>query len=143
MWTGALLLIYRSLILAPCLSVMAALAQRTPVAPVPEQVLITAMRNDVVDDGSSGVLAVLHAFLAERVYLQEKPAGLLPRPVIASAGSRPYFLRMQWPVQIAVLGTGRDQRGTAGMLTRHFRFGRHQRTRPHSAKRSKPPRFIM
>ena len=66
---------------------MTALAQRTPVAPVPEQVLITAMRNDVVDDGSSGVLAVLHAFLAERMRLQEQPAGFLPRPVIASAGS--------------------------------------------------------
>jgi hypothetical protein len=43
---------------------MAALAKDTPVAPVPEQFLITAMRDDVVDNGSSGVLAEFHAFLA-------------------------------------------------------------------------------
>ena len=136
-------MVHRRLIFAPCLLIMAALAKGTPVAPVPEQSLITTMRDDVVNDSRSGVPAALHALLAEWVCLQEKSAGLLPCPVIASAGSRPYFLRMQWPVQIAVLGTGRDQRGTAGMLTRHFRFGRHQRTRPHSAKRSKPPMFIM
>ena len=118
---------------------MAALAQRTPVAPVPEQFLITAMRDNVVDDGRSGVLAMLHALLAERVRLQEDFAGLLPCPVIASAGSRPYFLRMQWPVQVTVLRSRRDQRSAAGMFARHLRFGRHQRTRPHSANFSKPP----
>ena len=139
----ASVVVHRCLILAPCLLVMAALAKGTPVAPVPEQVLITAMRDDVVDDGRSGVLALLHALLAERVRLQEQPAGFLPRTVIASAGSRPYFFRMQWPVQITVLGAGGNQCRTAGVLARHLRFGRHQRTRPHSAKRSKPPRFIM
>ena len=74
---------------------MAGLAKGTPVAPVPEQSLIASVCDDAVDDRGLGVLAVLHTLLAEWVRLQEQPAGLLPRPVIASAGSRPYFLRMQ------------------------------------------------
>ena len=55
---------------------MAALAQRTPVAPVPEQFLITTMRDDVVNDRGLSVLAALHALLAERVRLQKDFAGL-------------------------------------------------------------------
>ena len=135
----ASVVVHRRLILAPCLLIMAALAKGTPVAPVPEQSLITTMRDDVVNDRGLSVLAALHALLAERVRLQKDFAGLLPCPVIASAGSRPYFLRMQWPVQVTVLRSGRDQRRAAGVLARHLWFGRHQRTRPHSAKRSKPP----
>ena len=65
---------------------MAALAKGTPVAPVPEQSLITTMRDDMVNDRGLGVLAALHALLAERVCLQKQLAGLLPCPVIAAAG---------------------------------------------------------
>ena len=135
--------VHRRLIFTPCLLVMAALAKGTPVAPVPEQSLIPSVCDDVINDRGLGVLAALHALLAERVRLQEQPAGLLPRPVIASAGCRPYFLRMQWPVQITVLGAGWDQRSAAGVLAGHLWFGRHQRTRPHSANCSKPPSWLM
>ncbi len=139
----ASVVVHRRLIFAPCLLVMAALAESTPVAPVPEQSFITSVRDDVVNDRGLGILAALHALLAERVRLQKDLAGFLPCPVIASAGSRPYFFRMQWPVQITVLGAGWDQRSATGMLAGHLRFGRHQRTRPHSAKRSKPPSWLM
>lgn len=135
----ASVVVNRRLVLAPCLLVMAALAKGTPVVPVPEQSLITSVRDDVVNDRSLGVLAAFHALLAERVRLQEQSAGLLPCPVIASTGCGPYFLRMQWPVQITVLGAGRDQRSAAGVLAGHLWFSRHQRTRPHSANCSKPP----
>ena len=139
----ASVVVHRRLIFAPCLLVMAALAKGTPVAPVPEQSLIPSVCDDVINDRGLGVLAALHALLAERVRLQEQSAGLLPCPVIASAGSRPYFLRMQWPVQITVLGAGWDQRSAAGVLAGHLWFGRHQRTRPHSANCSKPPSWLM
>ena len=65
---------------------MAALAKGTPVAPVPKQSLITAVRNDVIDHGGLGVPTTLHALLAERVRLQKSTAGFLPSPVITSAG---------------------------------------------------------
>ena len=139
----ASVVVHRRLILAPCLLVMAALAKGTPVAPLPEQSLITSVRDDVVNDRGLGVLAALHALLAERVHLQEQPAGLLPRPIIASAGCRPYFFRMQGLVYVTVLGAERDQRSAAGVLAGHFWFGRHQRTRPHSANCSKPPSWLM
>lgn len=57
---------------------MAALAKGTPVAPVPEQSLIPSVCDDVINDRGLGVLAALHALLAERVRLQEQSAGLLP-----------------------------------------------------------------
>ena len=139
----ASVVVHRRLIFTPCLLVMAALAKGTPVAPIPEQSLITSVWDDVVNDRGLGVLAALHALLAERVRLQEQPACLLPCSVIASTGCGPYFLRMQWPVQITVLGAGRDQRSAAGVLAGHLWFGRHQRTRPHSANCSKPPSWLM
>ena len=62
------------LILASGFLVMAGLAERLPVAPVPEEVPITPVRNDVVDHGRLDVAALLSATDAQRMSLQEAAA---------------------------------------------------------------------
>ena len=64
--------------------IMAALAQRLPVVLIPEQLLIAPVRNHMVDHRCRCEPAVLHAFIAQRVALQESRAGLAPAAVVAT-----------------------------------------------------------
>jgi hypothetical protein len=69
------------------LAIMVPLAQGLPVAPVPEQRRITAMGNDMVDDGGGRGRTLLLAHAAERVIRQEPAACLVPLPIIATLTS--------------------------------------------------------
>ena len=62
-------MILRRLILPPRLDTVMAMAQGLPVAPVPEELLITTVRNDVVDVRCFDVPAFLHALHTQRVHL--------------------------------------------------------------------------
>ena len=64
--------------------IMAALAQRLPVVLIPEQLLIAPVRNHMVDHRCRCEPAVLHAFIAQRVALQESRTGLAPAAVIVA-----------------------------------------------------------
>ena len=141
-WVRSVVIGWR-LILTSGLLVVAALAQRTPVAAVPEQLLITTVRDHMIHDRCLHVFALLHTLLTQRVRLQELFTGLTPCSVIATTDSGPHFFWVQRLVDFTVFGPGRYQRRAAGMLARDLRFRRHQCTRPHSANFSKPPRPLM
>lgn len=51
------------------LFIMARLTQGLPVLTVPEQLLISSMRNDMINHRSLGVSALLHALSTQRVTL--------------------------------------------------------------------------
>lgn len=93
----------RRLVLAPRLLVVAALAQRSPVAAVPEETLVASVGDDMVHHCGLHVLALLHALLAERVRTEKLTAGLLPCSTVATAGSGPNLLRVHRLVYVTVL----------------------------------------
>ena len=66
---------------------MAVFAKRLPVAPIPEQNRIAAMRNDMVNNGGRRQLACFSAFSTERILFEEQRPGRAPFAVITSLGS--------------------------------------------------------
>ena len=114
-----------SLVLAPRLLVVAALAQRSPVGAVPEESRVASVRNDMVHHCGPHVLATLHTLLAEWMRTKKLPACFLPCAAVAMAGSGPHLLRVQRLVYVTVLGTGRDQCSAAGMPARYLGFHWH------------------
>ena len=96
-------MIFRCLILIPCLDGMMAVAERLPVALIPEELLVPSVRNDVVHVCCLDVLAFLHALHAEGVRLKVTLACPLPRLAIASACCRPHLLWVLRLVQLTVL----------------------------------------
>ena len=60
------------------LFVMVGFAQRLPVVPIPEQLLISAMGDDVVNDRCFHVPTISHALNTQRMGGEELLAGLLP-----------------------------------------------------------------
>ena len=79
------IVILRVAVFCPGLPVMAVFAERLPVGLVPEQLLISTVRNDVVDDRRLDVPSFLGALGAERVRPQEPLAFPLPGFSISAA----------------------------------------------------------
>ena len=92
-----------------------AMAKRLPVALIPEELLVSSVRGDVIDIGCLDVLAFLHALHAQGVRLKVTLACLLPYSAVASACCRPHLLRVQWLVRLAVLLPVRNEGSTAGV----------------------------
>lgn len=61
---------------------MAALAKGLPVFFIPEQFLVTPVRNDVIHDRRRGQYAVLSAFRTKRIPLQKGSTGFTPTAVV-------------------------------------------------------------
>ena len=61
---------------------MASLAERLPVRLIPEQPLVTPVRNDVIHNGCRDDLALRLAECTQRMLLQEESAGLTPAAVV-------------------------------------------------------------
>ena len=93
-----------------------AMAKRLPVAFIPEELLISSVRGDVIDVGCLDVLAFLHALYAQGVRLKVTLAYLLPCPAVASACCRPHLLRVQRLMRLAVLLSVRNE-GSAAWVT--------------------------
>ena len=66
------------------LLIMASLAEWFPVRLIPEQALVTPVRNDVIHNGCRDNLALRLAEGAQRMLLQEESAGLTPAAVVRS-----------------------------------------------------------
>ena len=96
-------MVLRCLILSPSLHAVVPVAQGLPVAPVPEELLITTMRNDVIDIRCLHEPSFLHALHAQRVCLKVLLPGFLPRTAVASTRSGPYLLGVQYFVTVAIL----------------------------------------
>ena len=54
-------------VLRPGLDAVVTVAKRLPVASVPEKLLVSSVRNDMVDVGCFDVPAFLHALYAQRI----------------------------------------------------------------------------
>ena len=63
---------------------MASLAERLPVRLIPEQALVTSVRNDVIYNGCRDDFALRLAEGTQRMLLQEKSAGFTPAAVLGS-----------------------------------------------------------
>ena len=61
---------------------MASLAERFPVRLIPEQALVTSVRNNVIHNGCRDDLALRLTEGAQRMLLQEKSAGFTPAAVV-------------------------------------------------------------
>ena len=136
-------MVLRCLILPPRLHAVVAVAQRLPIAPVPEQLHVTTVGLYVVDVRRLHVTPFLHALHTQRVLLKVPLPSFLPSAAVASPRSGPYLLRVKRFVFLTILLPRRHQGCAAGMFARNLRSCRHQRTKPHSANFSKPPMLSM
>ena len=84
-------MIFRHLVFSPSFDTVVAVAKGLPVVPVPEELLITTMRNDVVDVRCLHVPSFLHALHTHRVRLKVLLPGLAPSSSVTSSGSGPYL----------------------------------------------------
>jgi len=63
---------------------MAVLAKGLPVFFIPEQFLITSVRDDVIHDRCRGQYTVFSAFRAKRIPLQKGSTGFTPTAVVSA-----------------------------------------------------------
>ena len=96
-------MILRRLILTPRLHAVMAMTQGLPVTPVPEELLVTTMRNNVVNVRCLRVPSFLHALHTQWVRLKVLLPGLLPSSTITSTRSRPYLFRVHRLVTVTIL----------------------------------------
>lgn len=102
------------------------LAKRLPVVPVPEELRISSVRDDMFKDRGFHELPLLPAFHTERMALEELLRCLPPLAPIASPSSRPHLSRMQGIMFITIFGPWRHQFRTAVMFARSVWFARHR-----------------
>ena len=107
---------------------MASLAQRLPVSLIPEQLLVSAMRNDVVDHRRRGDPPALEAFHAQRIPAQESLTRRAPFMTLAAAVGA--FPGIQTAVLLAVHLV--RQVRAAGITAGAFGFSGHDP--PHRTK---------
>src|SRR5699024_3203743 len=62
----------RPVILPPGFLVMTCFTQWLPIAPIPEQLLVTTVRNNVMHNRCFGIASLLPAFRTQRVALKER-----------------------------------------------------------------------
>ena len=107
---------------------MAVLAQRLPVAPIPEQNGIAAMRDDVVNNGSRCQLAFFSAFGTERILFEEQRPGRAPFSFITAFGGisahAVFAVFGMFPAVDALVA----EIGTAGKPAGSFRLSGHRLT---------------
>ena len=108
-------MILRCLVLSPRLHAVVAMTQSLPVAPIPEELLVTTMRNDMVDVRRLNIPAFLHALHTQWVRLKVTLAGSVPCGAVASAACGARVLWVEGTVLVAVLGAVGNGRSTAGV----------------------------
>ena len=96
-------MILRCLVLSPCFHTVVTMAKGLPVAPVPEELLITTVRNDVIHVRRLNVPSFLHALYAQRVHLKVLLPSPLPSSTVTSARCGTYFFWMHRLVSVAIL----------------------------------------
>ena len=108
--------IFRPAILVARLEIVVLFAQALPVALIPEQLLVSTMRNDVVNHSGLHIPSFLHALDAQGMRVEILLSCLLPCAVVASAASRPHFLRVDALVLLTELCPIRHKSRASRML---------------------------
>lgn len=118
------------------LMIIASLAKRLPVPFIPEQLRITAMRCDVVDDRCRNQIVLLFAANTPGMAPQKELPGFLPfSSVFAHFCTNPFSLRLPF-VFVTIFSSIRHQSRTARILawrlwpSRHLPYLRHQKRTP-------------
>lgn len=93
---SALISVCRSAVLSSGLAVMTWLAQALPVAAVPEQFHIAAVRNDMVDNCGLRVFPMFEALYTKRVFMKITFACFLPLAAVTAFARRAYNFRMKF-----------------------------------------------
>ena len=106
--------VFRSAVLIPRLEVMVLFAEALPVRPIPEQLLVTAVRDDMVYHGGFHIPSLFHALDTQRIGVQVLFSCLLPCPSVPSAAGRPYRFRMEALVFLTVLDPVRHKCRASG-----------------------------
>ena len=106
----------RVVILSPRLDAVVTVTEGLPVALVPEELLVSSVRNDVIHIGCLDVLAFLHALHAQGVRRKVTLACLLPCAAVASPCCRPHIFRVQGFMLLTVLRAVGYERRTAWVL---------------------------
>lgn len=96
-------LVLRCVILVACLDAVVTVAERLPVAFVPEENLVSAVWSDVIHIGRLDVASSLQALNTQRMDFEVTLACLVPSAAVASLRCRSDVLRMQRLVFITVL----------------------------------------
>ena len=78
--------VFRSAVLSAGLLVMTGLTKRLPVRVTPHQVMVTTMRNDMVNDHCGHELALRQTLHAQRMLPQVRFADTLPLAAVATLG---------------------------------------------------------
>ena len=107
------------------LGIMAVLAERLPVAPIPEQLLVTTMGNDVVNHRGTNILTTGKATDTQRVCLEEGFALPPPSAAVPTLASGSCRFRVQGFVFLAVHRTVGNEPCTDRVLTWCVRTMRH------------------
>ena len=114
---------------ASCFAIVARFAQRLPVAFVPKQGLVSAMRNDVVHYGGRSEAAIALTFRAERMSSQELRARGLPTSVVPSRGcTAAHSISGEFGVLVTVHATSGAEVSTSRMPTWSVGLVRHSIT---------------
>ena len=100
------------------LFIVAAFAESLPVVLIPEQFLVTTVRNDVIHHRCPDVLALLGALHTKRMGFQIRLPGFLPPSVVSTLGSRSCCLWVEGQVLLTIEPAGFDQLRAAGMTAR-------------------------
>lgn len=109
----------RPVILPPSFSVMTCFTQWLPIAPIPEQLLVATVWDNVIHNRCFGIASLLSAFRTQRVALKERFAYFLPAAAVATLCGWPCYLRVERLVFLAKLCPGFNQFWTARVSTRN------------------------
>lgn len=112
-----LIIVFRMRIFLSRFLIVTLLTERLPIAPIPEEFMISSMRDDMVNNRCLHVPAFLHALHTQRVHLKVLLSGLTPSSSVASSGSGPYLFRMLSRMFIAVFSSPWHKPGTARVST--------------------------
>ena len=104
---------------------MTGLTKRLPVTTIPEEFLITAVRNDVIHYSSGHDLSLLLASDAQRVGIEEDLSGLLPLPVVSFLFCCFGIVVMELDVFLTVKSAVRNRPPATRMLARCIRSAGH------------------
>lgn len=112
-------------VLLPRLLIVTWLTEALPVALIPEQLLVSAMRNNVIHHSCLGIASLLHALHTQWMFPKVRFAYSLPLAGIASAAGRSDSLRVQCFVLLTVFRSWFNQHRTARMAAWHLWLPRH------------------
>ena len=104
---------------------MTGLTKRLPITTIPEEFLVTAVRNDVINDRCSHNLSLLLASDTQRVSIEEDPSSLLPPSIVSFLFCCFGIVVVELDVFLTVESSVRNRPPATRMLARCIRSAGH------------------